>query len=118
MIYFIDRSNQLLKYPIQLDGTDIETTKTEYVVSPFHIGEITGMDICLRKQLIVTCSRRFINIWNYAERKLEISHSVPSGDEPQAVAFHPSGFHIVVAIGDNVQLMNVLSTSIKTYNTF
>lgn len=82
MLFYIDRSNQLLKYAIQLDGTDIESTKSEYVHSPFHMNEITGMDICLRKQLIVTCSKRFINVWNYAERKLEISHAVPSGDEP------------------------------------
>lgn len=118
MLFYIDRSNQLLKYAIQLDGTDIESTKSDYVHSPFHMNEITGMDICLRKQLIVTCSKRFINVWNYAERRLEISHAVPIGDEPQAVAFHPSGFHIVVAIGDNIQLMNVLSTSIKAYNSF
>ena len=82
MLFYIDRSNQLLKYAIQLDGTDIESTKSEYVHSPFHMNEITGMDICLRKQLIVTCSKRFINVWNYAERKLEISHAVPIGDEP------------------------------------
>ena len=73
VLYYVDRSNQLLKYNIQLDGTDIESTRSEYVHSPFHSLEITGMDICLRKQLIVTCSKRFINVWNYAERRLEIS---------------------------------------------
>ena len=82
VLYYIDRNNQLLKVNLALDGTDVESTRSEYVHGPFHHEEITGMDICLRKQLIVTCSRRYINIWNYAERKLEISHSVPSGDEP------------------------------------
>ena len=33
VFYYIDRSNQLLKYNIQLDGTDIESTKSEYVHS-------------------------------------------------------------------------------------
>ena len=30
-----------------------------------------------------------------------------------AVAFHPSGFHIVVAFADKVQTMNVLSSCLK-----
>jgi hypothetical protein len=55
------------------------------------------MDICLRKQLIVTTSYRHINIWNYQTKNLEISHLCQAGEEAQAVAFHPSGFHIVVA---------------------
>jgi cilia- and flagella-associated protein 57 len=54
------------------------------------------MDICLRKQLIVTTSNKLINIWNYETKTLEISHQV-SNELPAAVAFHPSGFHLVVA---------------------
>ena len=40
------------------------------------------------------------------------------GEETNAVAFHPSGFHIVVAYVDKVVMMNVLSNSIKEFNTF
>ena len=57
---------------IQLDGTEAETTIVEYVHDRFHYGPITGMDICLRKQLIVTCSNNFIKIWNYATKTLEM----------------------------------------------
>jgi hypothetical protein len=74
------------------------------------------MDICLRKQLIVTTSARFINIWNYATKSLEISHRCQPGEEGQAVAFHPSGFHIAVAFQDKIQLYNVLSTGLKEYS--
>lgn len=56
-----------------------------------------------------------INIWNYQTMKLEISMKPP--DDPQAVAFHPSGFHILVAFTDKVSMMNVLSSSIKEYNS-
>jgi hypothetical protein len=55
------------------------------------------MDICLRKTIIVTTSTRYIYIWNYISKKLEIKHECQAGDEAAAVAFHPSGFHIVVA---------------------
>jgi hypothetical protein len=36
-------------------------------------------------------------------------------EDPQAVAFHPSGFHVIVAVPDKIFLMNVLS---KTLNPF
>ena len=40
----------------------------------------------------------------------------PPGEEATAVAFHPSGFHILAAIGDKVMFMNVLSNSISEYH--
>lgn len=49
VLYYIDRNNQLLKVNIALDGTDVESTRSEYVHGPFHHEEITGMDTCLRK---------------------------------------------------------------------
>jgi len=72
----------------------------------------------MRKQLVVTCSERYIKIWNYATRSLEIQMQTQVGEEMNAVAFHPSGFHIVVAYADKVVMMNVLSNSIKEFNTF
>lgn len=36
-------------------------------------------------------------------------------DEPMSIAFHPSGYHLVVGFLDRVRLMNVFSRSIKTY---
>lgn len=60
------------------------------------------MDVCLRKQLIVTTSQKHINIWNYHTKTLEIDHNCQAGEEVSAVAFHPSGFHIVVAYTDKI----------------
>ena len=117
MLYFIDRNNQFLKLNIALDGTDVDSTMSEYVHCPFHFEEITGMDICLRKQLVVTCSKSYICIWNYADRKFEICYKCPIGEEAMAVAFHPSGFHILAAVGDKVLMMNVLSHQIKEYHS-
>ena len=58
---------------VTLDGTDAERAVFEFVHCRFHSALITGMDVCLRKQLIVTCSERFIHIWNYGTKTLEIS---------------------------------------------
>jgi WD40 repeat protein len=71
------------------------------------------MDICIRKQLIVTTTDRKICIWNYEEKTLEIEHLSQPSQTFKAVAFHPSGFHIVVADPDKVQIMNVFSNSLK-----
>jgi len=92
-----------------------EPPALEFVHSQFHKGPITGLDVCLRKQLIVTCEAKTINIWNYATKQLEISWQSGAGEEAAAVAFHPSGFHLVVAFGDKIQFMNVLSNTIKDY---
>ena len=65
----------------------------------------------------MTCSKRYTVIWNYHEKKLELSKQNQVGEEAQAVAFHPSGFHILVAITDKIQMLNVLSNSIKEYSS-
>jgi WD40 repeat protein len=115
-LYVMTDTKQLLYVNnINLDGSENEEFNFQYVSSPFHSSEIRGLDVCLRKQLIVTCSHKMINIWNYQTMKLEISMKPP--DDPQAVAFHPSGFHILVAFTDKVSMMNVLSSSIKEYNS-
>lgn len=62
---------------------------------------------------MATASQKSVNIWNYAKKTLEINHTVQSGEIPQAVAFHPSGFHLLVGFPDRIQLMNVLSESLK-----
>lgn len=71
-LFLITQNNQLLKVNIALDGTD-EEPKFDYVICNFHSGPITGLDTCIRKQLLVTCSRdKTIRVWNYATKTLEI----------------------------------------------
>ena len=48
-----------------------------------------------------------IRIWNYATRTLEIVSGVLS-DETLAVAFHPSGFHVICSLVDKISIYNVL----------
>ena len=73
-------------------------TKFEYIHGhSFHKAEITGLDTCIRKQLVVTCSKdKTVNIWNYETCQCEISHAF--AEECLAVAFHPSCLHLVVAL--------------------
>lgn len=92
------------------------TIKVEYVHCSFHSKEVTGLDVCIRKQLIVTCSLdKSIRIWNYVTRTCEILYS--TSEECYAVAFHPSGFHLVISTGDKILFMNVLSKSLQQFHT-
>ena len=92
----------------------------DYVQGRFHnnVHEITGLDICIRKQLVVTCSKdKTVCIWDYNQRRLEFQHQF--AEECMAVAFHPSGLHLVVAMQDKIEIYNVLSdklTKSKTIN--
>ena len=40
----------------------------------------------------------------------------PIGEGATAVAFHPSGFHLLAAVGDKIMMMNVLSNSMSEYH--
>ncbi len=112
MLFMMTENNQLIKCNIALDGSE-EASKFEYVIFNFHETHITGMDVCIRKQLLVTCSTdKTVRIWNYATKQLEITHSI--NDEPLSVAFHPSGFHIVLGTQDKINWMNVLTKSISS----
>ena len=66
--------------------------KSEFQVfnHSFHNGSITGVDICQRKPLVVTCGvDRSIKIWNYLTLELELSKEFE--ETVESVALHPTG---------------------------
>jgi hypothetical protein len=48
-----------------------------------------------------------VRVWNYVTKTCEIVQTFP--EDCLAVALHPSGFHLVVALNDKIQIMNILS---------
>jgi len=103
-IYAITSQGQLISAKIDLEdneNSDNDGRKFEYILGAFHRAEITGLDVCIRKELIATCSRdKTISIWNYATKTHEITAVFP--EECLALAFHPSGLHLVIALQDKV----------------
>lgn len=98
-IYAVTSHGQLISAPIVLESNDLgnDKVKFDYVLGSFHKSEITGLDVCIRKELIVTCSRdKTVSIWNYATKTHEISQTFP--EECLTVAFHPSGLHLIIAL--------------------
>jgi WD40 repeat protein len=109
-LYLITENNQLLQAKITLDLAAEDVSSFEYLICNFHSQPITGMDVCIRKQLVVTCSKdKTIRVWNYASRTLDIGPLVLQ-DETLAVAFHPSGYHVVCALIDKIVIYNVLGS--------
>jgi len=73
-LFFVDRSNQLMK--VSLTQERVENRLSEYLLGPFHHEPILGMDSCLRKQIIVTCSASLIMVWHYGEKRFLMAHAL------------------------------------------
>lgn len=105
-IVFTTENNQIMRVNVNLERPS-DDSKYEYLINPFHSRAIQGMDICVKKNLVATCSiDKTVRIWNNTNPPtLEICEQF--NDEAYSVAFHPSGFHIIVGFTDRVRMMNV-----------
>lgn len=117
-LLFVTDSNQLIKVSLNLERPG-EDSKYEYLVSSFHSNTIFGLDLCVKKQIIATCSSdRTVRIWSYTnlnQYQLEICQVYT--DEAYSVALHPSGFHLVAGFNEQIRLMNILDKSLEVYKT-
>jgi len=105
-----------MKVNVNLERPSDES-KYEYLIYPFHSRAIQGLDICIKKNHVATCSiDKTVRIWNNTSPPtLEICELF--NDEAYSVAFHPSGFHIIVGFTDRVRMMNVFQKSLKSFHT-
>jgi len=116
MVVLSTQSGQL--YQHSLLSSDLlkseESPQFEHVLTSFHVGPILGMDVCVRKPLIVTCGQdKTVRIWNYLEKTCDLMKQF--NEEPSAVAFHPSGFLLIVGFSDKLRLMNLLMEDMRTF---
>ena len=64
-IVFTTSSGQLIKVMIDL-GRPNEGQKYEHLISSFHSKQIHGLDVCVKKELVATCSSdRTVRLWSY-----------------------------------------------------
>lgn len=79
----------------------------------YHCAQLLGADLAYERPLMVTisadCTAR---IWNYQMLRCELTHDF-GVDEPLSVAFHSSGFQVLVAFKDRIKLYNVLMDKLK-----
>ena len=67
------QNKQILSVPFTSDRViSEENLKFDHIGLPYHSDKITGLDVCVRKSLVGTCSTdRTVRIWNYMEHTLE-----------------------------------------------
>nr|XP_023959645.1 cilia- and flagella-associated protein 57 isoform X2 [Chrysemys picta bellii] len=94
-----------------------EPAHFEYLNFPLHSAAITGLDICIRKPLVATCSLdRSVRIWNYETNTLDLYKEYQ--EEAYAVSLHPTGLYVLVGFSDKLRLMNLLIDDIRTFKDF
>mmetsp|Transcript_46078 Transcript_46078/g.90833 ORF Transcript_46078/g.90833 Transcript_46078/m.90833 type:complete len:1198 (-) Transcript_46078:74-3667(-) len=107
-------------YVLKMFDTDVlkaEDMKFEPLVEKFHTGAITGLDVCVRKPVIVTCAvDKTVRVWNYLTKAVELEQVFP--DTPHSIAFHPSGLHVLIGFSDKLRLCNILMDDIRCFKEF
>eukprot|EP00929_Paragymnodinium_shiwhaense_P023265 TRINITY_DN1460_c0_g1_i1.p1 TRINITY_DN1460_c0_g1~~TRINITY_DN1460_c0_g1_i1.p1 ORF type:complete len:1300 (+),score=429.10 TRINITY_DN1460_c0_g1_i1:78-3977(+) len=108
-------NSQLLQLGLsQSDLLKTEDSGVDHILTSFHSGPILGLDVCVRKPLVVTCGiDKSVRIWNYVEKTQELCKFF--SEEAYSVAFHPSGFHLIVGFSDKLRLMNLLMEDMRPY---
>lgn len=102
-------------YSLPLSNSEIMKTDEmnfEVLGTNNHWAAITGMDACVRKPLIATCSTdKTVRLWNYIDRTCELIKSF--SEEMYSIALHPSGLMVIVGFADKLRLMTVLMDDLR-----
>eukprot|EP00878_Enallax_costatus_P025349 GHUV01027119.1.p1 GENE.GHUV01027119.1~~GHUV01027119.1.p1 ORF type:complete len:499 (+),score=150.84 GHUV01027119.1:978-2474(+) len=78
-----------------------------------HTAGVTGLDMCVRRPLVATCSTdHTVRLWNYADRSCDLNKLF--AEEAYSVAIHPTGLMVIVGFADKLRLMTVLMDDLKT----
>ena len=71
-----------------------------------HSAAITGLDVCRRRPLVVTCGQdRTVRLWNFMEGICELEQRF--AESTLSVAIHPSGYQVLIGFEDKLRLVAV-----------
>ena len=127
LLVFGTDANQILKVQINMERPH-EADRYEYLISSFHSKSVIGMDVCIKKNIVATCSTdRTVRIWSFdsagklivpTPQKKDAGPLVKTfQEETYSLALHPSGFHIVIGFADCVKMMNILSNNLEPFKS-
>ncbi|XP_026709706.1 cilia- and flagella-associated protein 57 [Athene cunicularia] len=110
--------NQL--YMFTMLSTDLTKEKAAYFAYlnfPLHSAPITGMDICVWKPILATCSLdRSVRIWNYKTNTLELYKEYQ--EEAYTVSLHPTGLFCLVGFSDKLRFISLLHEDMHVFKEF
>lgn len=96
---------------IQVNLRDLEKfnekNHIKYLISAFHFDSVEGLDACINKPYIVSCSKdKSIKLWDLQTKTLAINKFFEEG-EMYSVAYHPSGMHAIVSFFDKIKPIHI-----------
>ncbi|KFW10089.1 WD repeat-containing protein 65, partial [Eurypyga helias] len=110
--------NQL--YMFAMRSADLMKEKAAYFAYlnfPLHSASITGLDICIWKPILATCSLdRSVRIWNYNTNTLELCKEYR--EEAYTVSLHPSGLFCLVGFSDKLRFISLLYEDMHVFKEF
>jgi len=111
--------SRLVSFPLGAVDVMAESDAAASIVpvSPggLHSGSVIALSTCLQKPYVASVgSDRTLRIWNYVKWTCELTHEF-KGDEPSAVALHPSGNQLLVGLRERVRLYNIMFDTIKLF---
>ncbi|XP_040421974.1 cilia- and flagella-associated protein 57 isoform X1 [Cygnus olor] len=110
--------NQL--YMFTMPSTDLLKEKSShfaYLHFPLHSASITGLDICIRRPIVATCSLdRSVRIWNYKTNTLELYKEFR--EEAHTVSLHPTGLFCLVGFSDKLRFLSLLYEDMHVFKEF
>ncbi|GMH81547.1 hypothetical protein TrVE_jg1075 [Triparma verrucosa] len=110
---------RLLSFPLgsvdMIDEAQAESSFLDIIPGGSHEGSIINTSVCAQKPLLATVgSDRTVRIWNYIKWHCELAQDFHN-DEPTAVALHPTGTQVLVALRERIRLYNIMVDELKQF---
>ncbi|XP_072199610.1 cilia- and flagella-associated protein 57 [Excalfactoria chinensis] len=94
-----------------------ESSHFEYLHFPLHSASVTGLDICIRRPIVATCSPdKSVRVWNYKTNTLELYKEF--WEEAYTVALHPTGLFCLVGFSDKLRFISLLYEGMNVFKDF
>uniref|UniRef100_A0A7S1KL60 Cilia- and flagella-associated protein 57 n=1 Tax=Percolomonas cosmopolitus TaxID=63605 RepID=A0A7S1KL60_9EUKA len=88
-----------------------DNAKFSFLTPLFHSNHITGLDTCVRKPYVATCSLdQTVRILNYQKSSMVVCQKFSS--EAHSIALHPSGLYCAVGFSDKLRFLKILGSKL------
>nr|XP_030134824.1 cilia- and flagella-associated protein 57 isoform X1 [Taeniopygia guttata] len=88
-----------------------------YMNFPLHSNSITGLDMCIWKPILATCSLdRSVRIWNYKTNTLQLCKEYQ--EEAYTVSLHPTGLFCLIGFSDKLRFVSLLYEDMHVLKEF
>ncbi|XP_069719000.1 cilia- and flagella-associated protein 57 [Phaenicophaeus curvirostris] len=111
-------TNQLYMFTmLSTNLTKEEAAYFVYLNFSVHSASVTGLDICIWKPILATCSLdRTVRIWNYNTNTLELCKKYH--EEAYTISLHPTGLFCLVGFSYKLRFISLLYDDMRVSKEF